>query len=60
MFFRNKDGKPELDFDTDKHDIRLADFLADGAEIPRRKGLRCQEEVQEFPAPEMEYSLRVS
>nr|XP_013039255.2 MORC family CW-type zinc finger protein 4 isoform X1 [Anser cygnoides] len=55
---RNKDGKPELDFDTDKHDIRLADFLADSAEIPRRKGLRSQEKVQEFPALEMEYSLR--
>ncbi|NWZ19701.1 MORC4 protein, partial [Asarcornis scutulata] len=52
---RNKDGKPELDFDTDKHDIRLADFLA---EIPRRTGLRCQEKVQEYAAPEMEYSLR--
>uniref|UniRef100_A0A8C3CY06 MORC family CW-type zinc finger 4 n=1 Tax=Cairina moschata TaxID=8855 RepID=A0A8C3CY06_CAIMO len=52
---RNKDGKPELDFDTDKHDIRLADFFA---EIPRRTGLRCQEKVQECPAPEMEYSLR--
>ncbi|KAM9179908.1 MORC family CW-type zinc finger protein 4 isoform 1-T1 [Mergus octosetaceus] len=52
---RNKDGKPELDFDTDKHDIRLADLLA---EIPRRTGLRCQEKVQECPAPEMEYSLR--
>ncbi|EOB08564.1 MORC family CW-type zinc finger protein 4, partial [Anas platyrhynchos] len=52
---RDKDGKPELDFDTDKHDIRLADFLA---EIPRRTALRCQEKVQECPAPEMEYSLR--
>ncbi|XP_035180110.1 MORC family CW-type zinc finger protein 4 [Oxyura jamaicensis] len=55
---RNKDGKPELDFDTDEHDIRLADFLADSAQIPRRKGLRCQERVPELPVPEMEYSLR--
>ncbi|KAI6078157.1 MORC family CW-type zinc finger protein 4 [Aix galericulata] len=52
---RNKDGKPELDFDTDKHDIRLADFFA---EIPRRTGLRCQDKVQECPAPDVEYSLR--
>ncbi|NXC38462.1 MORC4 protein, partial [Penelope pileata] len=55
---RNKDGKPELDFDTDQHDIRLADFLAYDASAPRRKVLRCQGTIQELPAPETEYSLR--
>nr|XP_009668241.1 PREDICTED: MORC family CW-type zinc finger protein 4 isoform X2 [Struthio camelus australis] len=55
---RNKDGKPELDFDTDEYDIRLADFLAEDVEIAGKKVLPCQEMVQEFPAPETEYSLR--
>ncbi|XP_062440665.1 MORC family CW-type zinc finger protein 4 isoform X1 [Rhea pennata] len=55
---RNKDGKPELDFDTDEYDIRLADFLAEGVEVPSRRVLPCQEMVQEFPVPETQYSLR--
>ncbi|KAM9600222.1 MORC family CW-type zinc finger protein 4 [Morphnus guianensis] len=54
---RNKDGKLELDFDTDKH-IRIADFLADDGEIPSAKVLHSQKMVPEFPGPEMEYSLQ--
>ena len=60
VFFRNKDGKLELDFDTDEHDIGLADFLADDREIPSRKVLCSQKMVPEFPGLEMEYSLWVS
>lgn len=29
VFLRNKDGKPELDFDVGEHDTQIADFLAD-------------------------------
>ncbi|XP_074738993.1 MORC family CW-type zinc finger protein 4 isoform X1 [Strix uralensis] len=54
---RNKDGKPDLDFDTDKHDTWIAEFLADDGEIPSRKILQSQNMVPEFPGPEMEYSL---
>lgn len=59
MFFRNKDGKLELDFDTDEH-IQIADFLADDGEIPSTKVLHSQKMVPEFPGPEVEYSLQVS
>ncbi|KAM6197943.1 LOW QUALITY PROTEIN: MORC family CW-type zinc finger protein 4-like [Sarcoramphus papa] len=57
---RNKDGKLELDFDTDEHDIGLADFLADDGEISSRKVLCSQKMVPEFPGLEMEYSLWAS
>lgn len=60
MFFRNKDGKPELDFDTDKYDIRISDFSTEESENAGRKSLPGLEKVQESSAPETEYSLRVS
>ncbi|KAM6251918.1 LOW QUALITY PROTEIN: MORC family CW-type zinc finger protein 4 [Spheniscus humboldti] len=47
---KNKDGKLELDFDTD-HDIWIADFLADDGEILSRKVLYSQNMVPEFPGP---------
>uniref|UniRef100_A0A7M4EHP5 MORC family CW-type zinc finger 4 n=1 Tax=Crocodylus porosus TaxID=8502 RepID=A0A7M4EHP5_CROPO len=56
---RNKDGKPELDFDTDRFDIRLSDFNTEEAENPGRKLLPPHlEKIQESSAPETEYSLR--
>ncbi|NWX81525.1 MORC4 protein, partial [Nothoprocta pentlandii] len=55
---RNEDGKPELDFDTDEHDIRLADFLIGNVETRGKKILPCQEMIPEFSILETEYSLR--
>ncbi|XP_014381833.1 MORC family CW-type zinc finger protein 4 isoform X2 [Alligator sinensis] len=56
---RNKDGKPELDFDTDRFDIRISDFNTEEAENPGRKLLPPHlEKIQESSAPETEYSLR--
>ncbi|XP_009697228.1 PREDICTED: MORC family CW-type zinc finger protein 4 [Cariama cristata] len=56
--FRNKDGKQDLDFGADKHDIQIADFVADNREIPRRKVLHSQKMIPEFPGWQMGYSLR--
>ncbi|XP_041492887.1 MORC family CW-type zinc finger protein 4-like [Microtus oregoni] len=47
---RNKDGKSELDFDTDQYDILVSDFDAEEKEIG---GVPSK-------TPETEYSLRVS
>lgn len=47
---RNKDGKSELDFDTDQYDILVSDFDAEEKET----GDVASE------LPETEYSLRVS
>uniref|UniRef100_A0A8C8SLM6 MORC family CW-type zinc finger 4 n=1 Tax=Pelusios castaneus TaxID=367368 RepID=A0A8C8SLM6_9SAUR len=55
---RNKDGKPELDFDTDKYDIRISDFSTEELENAGRKVFPRLEKVQESSVPEMEYSLR--
>ncbi|XP_010215100.1 PREDICTED: MORC family CW-type zinc finger protein 4 [Tinamus guttatus] len=55
---RNKDGKPELDFDTDEYDIRLADFLTENMETRGKKIMPCREMVPEFSILETEYSLR--
>lgn len=38
-------------FDTDEHDIWIADFLAGDREIPSRKVLHSQKMVPEFPGP---------
>ncbi|XP_049500705.1 MORC family CW-type zinc finger protein 4 isoform X1 [Panthera uncia] len=45
---RNKDGKSELDFDTDQYDILVSDFGTDEKETG---GVTCE-------LPETEYSLR--
>ncbi|XP_059241002.1 MORC family CW-type zinc finger protein 4 isoform X4 [Mustela nigripes] len=45
---RNKDGKSELDFDTDQYDILVSDF---GTEEKETGGVTCE-------LPETEYSLR--
>ena len=47
---RNKDGKSELDFDTDQYDILVTDFGTDEKETG---GVSSE-------LPETEYSLRVS
>lgn len=47
---RNKDGKSELDFDTDQYDILVSDFGTDEKETG---GVTCE-------LPKTEYSLRVS
>ncbi|XP_040470741.1 RNA-binding protein 41 isoform X2 [Falco naumanni] len=54
---KNKNGKLELDFYMNKHDIWIANFLADDGESPRRRVLHSQEVVPEFPGPEI-YSLQ--
>lgn len=50
ILLRNKDGKSELDFDTDQYDILVSDFDAE------------EKEIGGVPSklPETEYSLRVS
>lgn len=50
LILRNKDGKSELDFDTDQYDILVSDFDAEEKDI---SGVTSQ-------LPETEYSLRVS
>lgn len=47
---RNKDGKSELDFDTDQYDILVSDIDAEEKETD---GITSE-------LPETEYSLRVS
>jgi hypothetical protein len=47
---RNKDGKSELDFDTDQYDILVSDFDEEEKETG---GVTTE-------LPETEYSLRVS
>lgn len=56
---RNKDGKPEFDFDTDRDDIRLPEIRSEEMEGKGKKsyfGLRRTDHI----VPEMDYSLRVS
>lgn len=50
ILLRNKDGKSELDFDTDQYDILISDFDTE------------EKEISGVPSklPETEYSLRVS
>uniref|UniRef100_A0A8D0HT00 Morc S5 domain-containing protein n=1 Tax=Sphenodon punctatus TaxID=8508 RepID=A0A8D0HT00_SPHPU len=55
---RSKDGKPELDFETDKYDIRIADFSSEEAENSGRKVPSRLEKGQDSTVPEVEYSLR--
>lgn len=56
---RNKDGKPEFDFDTDAEDIRLPEIYSEEAkEKLRRDYYRHRRESHS--TPEMEFSLRVS
>uniref|UniRef100_H3AXN6 MORC family CW-type zinc finger 4 n=1 Tax=Latimeria chalumnae TaxID=7897 RepID=H3AXN6_LATCH len=54
---RNKDGVPELDFETDKFDIRIPDISTEGAKSDGKKGGR-QPERQDQVVPESDYSLR--
>ncbi|XP_057204822.1 MORC family CW-type zinc finger protein 3 isoform X1 [Triplophysa rosa] len=54
---RNKDGKPEFDFDTDTEDIRLPEIYSEEAkEKWRRDYYRHRRESHS--TPEMEFSLR--
>ncbi|XP_058845237.1 MORC family CW-type zinc finger protein 4-like isoform X1 [Acipenser ruthenus] len=54
---RNKDGKPELDFETDAHDIRIPDLRSEQPGSSSKKGCREPERADQT-VPEMDYSLR--
>ncbi|MGH0166244.1 UNVERIFIED_CONTAM: hypothetical protein FKN15_075107 [Acipenser sinensis] len=54
---RNKDGKPELDFETDPHDIRIPDLRSEQPGSSSKKGCREPERADQT-VPEMDYSLR--
>ncbi|XP_038657498.1 MORC family CW-type zinc finger protein 3a isoform X2 [Scyliorhinus canicula] len=52
---KTKDGKPEFDFESDKHDIRIpGDILDDNTE---KRGYKRQERMDQI-VPESDYSLR--
>uniref|UniRef100_A0A6I8NIU7 MORC family CW-type zinc finger 4 n=1 Tax=Ornithorhynchus anatinus TaxID=9258 RepID=A0A6I8NIU7_ORNAN len=55
---RNKDGTPELDFRTDKYDIRISDHGSEEAENGGKKSVPPLEKGQDSTVPETEYSLR--
>lgn len=57
LFCRAKDGKPEIDFETDVSDFRLPEIQIEEL----RKGLRSSgSQRAEHNIPDMHYSLRVS
>ncbi|XP_067103959.1 MORC family CW-type zinc finger protein 3 isoform X1 [Osmerus mordax] len=53
---RNKDGKPELDFETDEFDIRMPDVQPEDLKKGKRNFPGPQRSDQNIP--EMDYSLR--
>ncbi|KAG5263762.1 hypothetical protein AALO_G00268290 [Alosa alosa] len=54
---RNQDGKPEFDFDTDEHDIRLPDIQSVEMEKKKKKSYSGPRRTDQI-IPEMDYSLR--
>ncbi|XP_069049737.1 MORC family CW-type zinc finger protein 4 isoform X2 [Lepisosteus oculatus] len=54
---RNKDGKPELDFETDKYDIRMPDIRPEEMRTGGKKRFPGPERTDQS-VPEMDYSLR--
>ena len=54
---RNKDGKPELDFEMDEFDIRMPDIQPEDLKKGKRNFPGPQRSDQNIP--EMDYSLRV-
>ncbi|XP_049330687.1 MORC family CW-type zinc finger protein 4 [Astyanax mexicanus] len=55
---RNKDGKPEFDFDTDTEDIRLPEIHSEEMEGVKSKKSYFGPRRTEHIVPEMDYSLR--
>ncbi|XP_051774478.1 MORC family CW-type zinc finger protein 4 [Ctenopharyngodon idella] len=53
---RNKDGKPEFDFDTDAEDIRLPEIRSEETQGKWRRDYRQRRDSNSVP--EMEFSLR--
>ncbi|XP_078268577.1 MORC family CW-type zinc finger protein 4 isoform X2 [Rhinoraja longicauda] len=53
---RNKDGKPELDFETDQSDIRIPDINCDESAGKKKNYKRPERMDQQIP--ESDYSLR--
>lgn len=54
LFRRDKNEKPEFDFDKDKYDIRIPEDLDETG----KKGYKKQERLDQI-VPESDYSLRV-
>ncbi|XP_017572371.2 MORC family CW-type zinc finger protein 3 isoform X1 [Pygocentrus nattereri] len=54
---RNKDGKPEFDFDTDREDIRLPEIRSEEMEGKGKKSYFGPRRTDHI-VPEMDYSLR--
>lgn len=59
FIYRNKDGKPEFDFDTDAEDIRLPEIRSEETQAKWRRDYYKQRRDSN-DVPEMEFSLRVS
>ncbi|XP_072524819.1 MORC family CW-type zinc finger protein 3 isoform X2 [Salminus brasiliensis] len=55
---RNKDGKPEFDFDADKEDIRLPEIRSEEMEGVKSKRSYFGPRRTDHIVPEMDYSLR--
>ncbi|XP_051878502.1 MORC family CW-type zinc finger protein 3-like [Pristis pectinata] len=53
---RNKDGKPELDFETDQYDIRIPDINCE-ENAGKKKNYKRPERLDQH-VPESDYSLR--
>uniref|UniRef100_A0A4W5Q890 Zgc:152774 n=1 Tax=Hucho hucho TaxID=62062 RepID=A0A4W5Q890_9TELE len=55
---RNKDGKPELDFETDEFDIRMPEIHSEETKTRGRKKSFPGPQRTDPTIPEMDYSLR--
>ncbi|XP_070300778.1 MORC family CW-type zinc finger protein 3 isoform X2 [Salvelinus sp. IW2-2015] len=55
---RNKDGKPELDFETDEFDIRMPEIHSEETKTRGRKKSFPGPQRTDHTIPEMDYSLR--
>ncbi|XP_024284574.2 MORC family CW-type zinc finger protein 3 [Oncorhynchus tshawytscha] len=55
---RNKDGKPELDFETDEFDIRMPEIHLEETKTRGRKKSFPGPQRTDHTIPEMDYSLR--
>lgn len=56
---RNKDGKPEFDFEADEEDIRLPEIRSEEMEGKTKRRYSGPHRTDHI-VPEMDYSLRVS
>ncbi|KAK6299214.1 hypothetical protein J4Q44_G00307240 [Coregonus suidteri] len=55
---RNKDGKPELDFETDEFDIRMPEIHSEETKTRGKKKSFPGPQRTDHTIPEMDYSLR--